>query len=207
MDRVYGIGLPASIVSISLLLAAVGKSLRFDTFQQSLGERVGAGVRSRALSIGVLLLEISIGLSMWTSVRWGGALALLVFLPCASTWVVTGEGVRRDVVLPDCNCFGVGALSSAFGLSTTALRPTWWALRNGALGGLSLAVLWPTVGVARALAVGVATVSFIMLVAMALAVSHLRRVLVASALLLNRASSSVPSQSSPTPWPVEVDRV
>lgn len=178
------------LVSSSLLIAVVGKCLRFEGFRRSLEERLDSGRRAYTLAAGVLLLELSIGLSMWTLAREPGALVLLVFLHCSSIWLVTGEPVRRAVVLPDCQCFGFGtSWSPVRWFATSALKPAWWALRNGAIAGLSIQVISPTIAIQRALAIGIATVAFVSLSAMALAIHDLRRALVPSAPLRSSASS------------------
>lgn len=171
------------LLSGSLLAAVVGKSLRFETFRRSLEERLGSGRRASKLAAGVLLTELSIGLSMWTPAREPGALVLLVFLHCASIWLVTGDAVRRDVVLPDCQCFGFAtSWPPAWRFAMSALKPAWWALRNGAIAGLSIQVISPSVPIQRALAVGITTVSFVSLSAIAPVIIHsVRRTLEPSA--------------------------
>jgi hypothetical protein len=166
------------VISCVLFAAALGKLLTFAPFIRSIESRLGS--RSRALMLGaiVLILELSISLSMWTPARAPGALALTVFLFGANVWLLTGDAVHRDVVLSDCQCFGSRSTQgNVTWIASSALKPAWWALRNGALAGVSIFVLSPGIGIERALSIGLATSACIALSVVALAVQSLRRLL------------------------------
>lgn len=164
------------LISSSLLIAVAGKCLRFETFRDSLEQRVGPHHRGYIAAVAVLVLEFSIALSMWTPARQPGALILLIFLHAATVWLITDDSVRHDVVPADCQCFGISASWTVDrGLGTYALKPAWWALRNGVIAGVSIDVVFPTVTIQHALALGMVMVTFGGLSAMTLVIHNIRR--------------------------------
>lgn len=166
----------ALIVSCALLAAVVGKCLRFETFRHSLEPRLRSRSRASWLASAVLLLEVSVAASMWTPARELAAVALLAFLHGASVWLVTGDAARHSFGLPDCQCFGFGyPWSTTPWIDTSALKPAWWVLRNGGIAGLSIDIVASNVGIQRALAIGITTISFVSLSAILLAIRQARR--------------------------------
>jgi hypothetical protein len=167
------------LLSGLLTIAILGKGLRFSSFLASIEERVGSRRSATMLATSVLFLELSIAISVWTAARLPGAVLLIIFLVGASLWQVTGAAVQRDVVLPDCQCFGLrGSVTRREWTGMSALKPAWWALRNGGIAGLSIGIVFPSAGLQRSLAIGIAIVSFGTLTLMALAVRRLRQGLV-----------------------------
>lgn len=163
------------LISGVLIAATIGKAVRVSDFIASLELRLGSRRRAVAVAAGVFVAEISIGVSIWTPTPRAGMFGLIAFMLLATVWLVTGEAFRREVVLPDCNCFGLSVSWSPirrFALS--AMKPAWWALRNGILVGLALLVIAPAVAVRDAISMGVGATSVVSLAAVTLGVVRLR---------------------------------
>ena len=150
--------IPLFVASI-LIAAVVGKSLAFGRFRQSLERRLGSRSRASQLAFAVLTFEAAIAISLLTPLYQVAALILILFLGASTIWLVTGGPAHRDVVFPDCGCFGPGTSSSSQRWTFwSSAKPAWWSLRNGAFSGLCVALIAANANFATALAAGIALI-------------------------------------------------
>lgn len=154
---------PASAtLSVVLIVASIGKALSFEKFRANIEHRVGSHRYASGLAAGVLGLELLAGVLIWTRARPAVGLGLVGFMLGASVWLLTGNDVHSEVDLRPCQCMGLpDSMSFLPSSATVALRPAGWALRNGAIAGLSLQVAYPIVPIHLALAGGVVTTSVV----------------------------------------------
>lgn len=166
--------LPA-IVSAVFGAAVLGKVFRIHRFLEALTQRLGSRRKALLLGLGVMSAEFVISVAMWTPARRFGALLLIAFLLSSSAWLVSGWPATHRIDLPPCNCFV--PRGRAFGSSAwigSSLKPSSWALRNGALAGAALALLTSS-ALWICLALGTAAISGVMSITMVNTIREVRR--------------------------------
>jgi hypothetical protein len=166
--------LPA-IVSAVFGAAVLGKVFRIHRFLHSLTERLGSRRQALLLGLGAMSTESVISFSMWTPARRLGALLLIAFLLSSSAWLVSGWPAIQWIDLPSCDCFVPHR--HAFGSPariSSSVKPSSWALRNGALAGAALALLTSS-ALWICLALGTAAISGVMSITMVNTIRKVRR--------------------------------
>lgn len=166
--------IPLFVASL-LTAAVVGKSLAFGRFRQSLERRLGSRSLALQLALGVVTFEAAIAITLLTPLHRVAALTLIPFLGSSTIWLVAGGPAHRDVVFPDCSCFGPGTASS-WRRSTflSSAKPAWWSLRNGVISGLCLAVIAPNTDFVTTLSAGIALICGLCVVVMTWTIFDLR---------------------------------
>lgn len=125
------------LLGFVFLVSGLSKLGRYEAFQKYVADGIDSRSIAHALAKLVVVLELGFGVAFFTSARPVVAIAALLFVLLTSRWLLGGQRTRELVSLSSCRCFG-GSPNRSIGDKRPVLRPTWWAIRNGSIAGLSM---------------------------------------------------------------------
>ena len=160
-----------TILSLTLLVAGVGKLRSMPEFQLHLAGRMSSAAQARLIAAAVVAFELVAGFAVWTQARTVTVWLIALFLSATSMWLVSGKPMTRALDIPTCGCFGpnvaretrrVHRRTANHDFAISVPRPAWWAIRNGTLVGLALLTAYSGLNTAMTVAYGISLIAIAM---------------------------------------------